>query len=296
MPDDRFLHPALGHSEKVCGLTDIEARVWAMGYLLAADDCGVMRCSPVAVQNVNEALAAKPQKLIARCLRTLVDVGLLMNFTHQGREYVCQWDWQDWQHVRHPRESVEPVPPPDVLVRCSELTQELFTYRAKLIQERIDKRTEVLRERSGSISETLPALARAGGCERLTANGKRLTATGDGLRERFDEFWKLYPLKVGKDAAWRSWQKRRPTAELSGVILAAVAHHMPWLSRDGGQYIPNPATWLNQGRWEDEPPTSSKDQREASYEWICAHEPKCLARHACGVKSQLEAARQSKVS
>ena len=22
--------------------------------------------------------------------------------------------------------------------------------------------------------------------------------------------------------------------------------------KDGGQYIPNPATWLNQGRWEDE--------------------------------------------
>ena len=23
---------------------------------------------------------------------------------------------------------------------------------------------------------------------------------------------------------------------------------------DGGKYIPNPATWLNQGRWEDEVP------------------------------------------
>ena len=22
--------------------------------------------------------------------------------------------------------------------------------------------------------------------------------------------------------------------------------------KDNGQYIPNPATWLNQGRWEDE--------------------------------------------
>jgi len=25
-----------------------------------------------------------------------------------------------------------------------------------------------------------------------------------------------------------------------------------WL-KDNGQYIPNPATWLNQRRWEDEP-------------------------------------------
>ena len=28
-------------------------------------------------------------------------------------------------------------------------------------------------------------------------------------------------------------------------------------SRDNGQYIPNPSTWLNQGRWDDEMPGSA---------------------------------------
>ena len=29
-------------------------------------------------------------------------------------------------------------------------------------------------------------------------------------------------------------------------------------SRDNGRYIPNPATWLNQGRWEDEVTVTQK--------------------------------------
>lgn len=75
------------------------------------------------------------------------------------------------------------------------------------------------------------------------------------LETRFDQFWAMYPRKVGKDAAWKAWQKRRPDADGLDAILAALAwqsRSSDWL-RDGGQFIPNPATWLNQARWQDEP-------------------------------------------
>jgi hypothetical protein len=78
---------------------------------------------------------------------------------------------------------------------------------------------------------------------------------GTGLRERFDAFWQAYPRKVAKDGAWRAWQKRKPSAELLQQIVAALAwqvHQDTWL-KDGGRYIPHPATWLNAGRWQDEP-------------------------------------------
>ena len=39
---------------------------------------------------------------------------------------------------------------------------------------------------------------------------------------RFDEFWKLYPKKVGKQAAKNSWKRIKPNAELFDRILAAV--------------------------------------------------------------------------
>lgn len=66
----------------------------------------------------------------------------------------------------------------------------------------------------------------------------------------FDSFWSAYPRRVGKDAARRAWGKatRRATAE---VILAAVQVYPFDTARP--QFIPHPATWLNGGRWADDP-------------------------------------------
>ena len=70
----------------------------------------------------------------------------------------------------------------------------------------------------------------------------------------FERFWELYPRKVGKQAALKAWSRLRPSAELTKAILDAVEyqkHSREW-KKGGGQYIPHPTTWLNQGRWEDE--------------------------------------------
>lgn len=97
----------------------------------------------------------------------------------------------------------------------------------------------------------------------LEAPPKQLTGTGTGTGtintpsaadRRFDSFWEAYPKKVGKDAARKSFDKRRVDdtllASMVGAIEAQRASDL-WV-KDGGQFIPNPATWLNQGRWQDE--------------------------------------------
>ena len=71
---------------------------------------------------------------------------------------------------------------------------------------------------------------------------------------RFAKFWEIYPKKQGKGAAEKSWDKIRPSAELFEKIMYSVKANIdgnPQWHKDGGQYIPNPATWLNQKRWED---------------------------------------------
>lgn len=70
----------------------------------------------------------------------------------------------------------------------------------------------------------------------------------------FDEFWKAYPKKVGKDAAIKAFGKRKPSRELVEQMLFAIAEQSKtdkW-QKDKGQFIPHPATWLNEGRWKDE--------------------------------------------
>lgn len=69
----------------------------------------------------------------------------------------------------------------------------------------------------------------------------------------FDAFWKAYPKKVGKDAAKKAFDKRKPDGKLLDDMLRAVAQQKqtPGWIKDDGQFVPNPATWLNQGRWMD---------------------------------------------
>lgn len=70
--------------------------------------------------------------------------------------------------------------------------------------------------------------------------------------EQFEEFYEHYPKKVAKDAAIKAFEKaiKRASFEriLAGVIRFANDPNLP-----EKQFIPNPASWLNAGQWDDEP-------------------------------------------
>lgn len=73
--------------------------------------------------------------------------------------------------------------------------------------------------------------------------------------EDFEEFWRAYPKKTGKGAALKAWKRINPGQKLKSQMIEAIkvqCRSQQWL-KDKGQYIPHPATWLNQFRWEDTP-------------------------------------------
>jgi len=80
----------------------------------------------------------------------------------------------------------------------------------------------------------------------------------------FNEFWKVYPNKTGKAKAETAFIKalKKTTDEIimSAVKLNAISNQQ-WL-KDNGQFIPMPATWLNQERWDDEIQTNEKPQAQ----------------------------------
>ena len=70
----------------------------------------------------------------------------------------------------------------------------------------------------------------------------------------FDSFWKAYPKKKAKDDAKKAFDERKPDKALLDLMLSAIAVQSKsddWL-KDAGKFIPYPATWLNDGRWQDE--------------------------------------------
>ena len=75
------------------------------------------------------------------------------------------------------------------------------------------------------------------------------------MRE-FDVFWAAYPRHTGKQDAYKAFVKLKPDEALMQAILSGIERQKQsaqW-TKDGGQFIPHPATWLNGCRWEDELP------------------------------------------
>lgn len=99
---------------------------------------------------------------------------------------------------------------------------------------------------------------------------------------KFDEFWLLYPSprRTGKAMCRAKWDAitgptglrtrtlDRDSNSFINLVLSATPEEiieglkrscMRWRRstpgggewKDDGQFIPNPSTWLNQGRWED---------------------------------------------
>lgn len=83
------------------------------------------------------------------------------------------------------------------------------------------------------------------------------------ITDGFDEFWAVYPKKDAKQAAIKAWNKLKPDDELKQAIIAGVQRDIAGRWKDvERRYIPNPATYLNGGRWEDEVTTSDAAHEE----------------------------------
>ncbi len=137
---------------------------------------------------------------------------------------------------------------------------------------------------SGSLEVGLPSVVQPAALESALSEKPQQVAV-DG----FSAFWEAYPNKKGKDAARKAWAKRRPSIQMTALILAAIERQRAWpeWTKDRGEFIPHPATWLNRGSWDDEPRRAG--QTQVGYEWDCPHQPKCGGRWACHSRQAIEA-------
>lgn len=88
----------------------------------------------------------------------------------------------------------------------------------------------------------------------------------------FQDFWTKYPRKVSKRVAEASWKRMTPQ-EQSDALEAIDQHIKYWKIKDTAtDFIPHPATWLNQGRWEDELDMTIKEQKKPEIPWYATDE------------------------
>ena len=89
-------------------------------------------------------------------------------------------------------------------------------------------------------------------CPKPKKTGRLARATGgEPEGSPFVCFWKEYPRKIGKRAAEKAYVAALKRADATAIMtgLALFVKHAANLEP---QFIPHPATWLNQDRWLDE--------------------------------------------
>lgn len=89
--------------------------------------------------------------------------------------------------------------------------------------------------------------------------------------EDFLEFWKSYPRRVEKIAAFREWEKAIKLGVDPKEIINAAIKYKNWLAqRDEKTWRPEPAharTWLHNGRWEDEYEEVTETTSDRNSQW-----------------------------
>ncbi len=81
----------------------------------------------------------------------------------------------------------------------------------------------------------------------------------------FERFWNLFPKRENRAAALRAWEALAPDDALIQAILASVERQRQsdaW-KREDGRFIPQPARWLAEHRWEDETPAVAQPVEES---------------------------------
>ena len=110
---------------------------------------------------------------------------------------------------------------------------------------------------------------------------KRAIDNPTNPEEGFNLFWKSYPIKTGKGAALRAWNKLKPNSETQAKIEAAIKAQIRWREERAGDpklFTPgwkHPTTWLNAMAWEDE----VEEIRENTKAKILFHCNRCGTSH-----------------
>ena len=225
--------------ESVCTSDSIEKLTWfeeCLFYRLIVncDDYGRFDGRAAILKNrlfpLKENLTTKA---VEAAVQKLANAGLVALYVFEGKPYLYLPTWNKHQTIRAKR-SKYPAPTSENI--CMQMQADASKCSRNPIQSESNTKSE---------SESKPA------------------------QGAFDIFWKAYPKKVGKLAAKKAFDRVKAPVETLVQAIERQKCGEQW-QRDNGQYIPNPATWLNGGRWEDEVhlPPKGKGQavRAASYD------------------------------
>ena len=88
--------------------------------------------------------------------------------------------------------------------------------------------------------------------ERTENKIKTYCSSSDERENGFIDFWSIYPKKVGKVAARKAWKAKKLSKDTAKIVSVLRKQLETTYKGKEKQFIPNPATYLNGEKWNDE--------------------------------------------
>lgn len=171
-------------------------------------------------------------------LESLMNSGFILRYEANGIKVIQVISWAKHQNP-HIKEAVSTLP--------AYIEHGVSTVQEQCKEQPTPERAGLIPDSGFLIPDSLK-------------DGSKLQSTQSSHPDGFDSFWLIYPKKVGKPAAIKAFKAAKLNGHLSDVLSDIESKKVTeaW-KKDSGQFIPNPATYLNQRRWEDVPTEVAMD-------------------------------------
>ncbi len=201
-------------------------RILFQGLWCHADREGRLECRP---RKLKAEILPYDECDVEDLLSQLESRGFIYRYMVENNQYIQVVNFYKHQNP-HVKEGASAIPAP-------------VEHSASTVQAQCNDSKKP--ERAGLIPDSLNPIP-----DSPTQNVADVDVVFDG----FKTFWDAYPKKRQRAEAEKAWKKiRADYAQTELIVSALMKHRMTrqW-KKDDGQYIPNPATWINRKSWEDE--------------------------------------------
>lgn len=247
----RLIREGIIDSAAVNSLTP-EAEVFYRRLMNVADDHGRFDARPAVLR-----ARLYPLKLdfakeadVAGWLNDCVRAGLVVRYEVDGKPYleICRFNQQIRSRSKYPS-------PAEHLLTDAQQMQSNRSADAQHLCTNAEAEAESNAESNAEAGQSAvrsgpPQPAVATDAEKPKTSAKSSPETSDA----FARFWLAYPRKINKAAAWKAFKALNPSPNLLEQIFAALEVHkrLPRWTKDNGEFIPHPSSWINGRRWEDD--------------------------------------------
>lgn len=259
MARTRSIKPAFFDNETLGDLPPL-TRLLFIGLWCIADREGRLEDKPRRIKKILLGYDDIDAEGTDSMLQSLHDSGFICRYSMGEERYIEVVNFTKHQNP-HVKEKASVIPPPQDLYTTNETgyggaNQQNTRQAPDKHQTSTIQATPITVNRLPSTGNLPPGIREAHeetcAAAEQTEESKKEAQTL--LQKRFDLFWAAYPKKVGKKDALKAFKNAKVDSELFDKIMTAIgrARTTDQWQRDNGRYIPNPSTWLNQGRWDDE--------------------------------------------